>query len=936
MRQPRRLPAGGRIRRDRPLRFSFNGRAYEGFEGDTLASALLANGVSLVARSFKYHRPRGIVGSGSEEPNAFMQIGAGAATLPSQVATQVELYEGLQARSVNSWPSVTFDLLSVLGLAARFLPPGFYYKTFMWPRSMWKVYERLIRSTAGLGVAPAGPDPDRYESFNAHCDVLVAGGGPAGLAAALTAGRSGARVILADEQPEFGGHLLDSRASINGAPAMSWVNATLDELRGMDEVCLLPRSSVFGHYEHNWLGILERRGDHLSIASGGLQGPRERRWRVRAKQVVNTTGAFERPLVFPNNDRPGVMLASAVSTYLNRFAVSPGSRTLLFTNNDSAYQTALDLAEAGCELAAVVDVRATLDGDLPQRVRERGIDVLAGYGIVNVHGRTRVRSAEIMPLSGDARRVVGEAWSLDCDLIATSGGWSPALHLHAQSGGRPRWDDARACFVPGTSVQAERSAGACNGEFSLGAGLTQGFAAGASAAAAAGHVGTSQTEPPMAADVAEEPLLPMWLVPSRRPITRERKQFVDLPEDVSAADLEISVREGYTSIEHVKRYTTAGMGLDQGRLSGINTLGIVAQFRGQPIPAVGTTTFRPVYTPLSLGAVAERAVGDLADPIRKTPLYEWHAEAGALFENVGQWRRAWYYPRPGESLRAAVDRECLATRDAVGILDYSTLGKIVIRGPDAAELLSRVYTNDWRRLRIGRCRYGLMLGEDGMVMDDGVTARLGEQHYLMFTSTGGAATVLAWLERWLQTEWADLRVYLTSVSDQWADIALAGPDSRDVLAAVCADIDLSHAAFPYLTLREGKVAGVPARVLRISFSGELSYEINVPSDYARGVWEALMHAGRPFGITPYGTETMHVLRAEKGFIIVGQDTDGSVTPDDVGLGWMLSRRKDFLGKRSGQAFAGTARRRASRPQAVDRTIDARPERGTAGGRPDRG
>jgi sarcosine oxidase subunit alpha len=471
--------------------------------------------------------------------------------------------------------------------------------------------------------------------------------------------------------------------------------------------------------------------------------------------------------------------------------------------------------------------------------------------------------------------------------------------LHAQSGGRPRWDDARACFVPVTSVQAERSVGACNGSFSLRACLTEGQTEGAAAAAAAGFGGGGPAaDPPVTEEAPEQPLLPMWLIPSRRPVTRERKQFVDLPEDVTAADLEISVREGYTSIEHVKRYTTAGMGLDQGRLSGVNTLGIVAQFREEPIPAVGTTRFRPVYTPLSLGAVAGRNVGELSDPIRKTPLYEWHQEAGARFENVGQWRRAWYYPQAGESLRAAVNRECLATRTSVGILDYSTLGKIDIRGPDAAELLTRVYTNDWRRLRIGRCRYGLMLGEDGMVMDDGVTVRLGEQHYLMFTSTGGAATVLAWLERWLQTEWTELRVYLTSVSDQWADIALAGPHSRAVLTAVCADIDLSHAAFPFMTLREGTVAGVPARVLRISFSGELSYEINVPSDCARTVWEALMRAGLPFGITPYGTETMHVLRAEKGFIIVGQDTDGSVTPDDVGLAWMLSGRKDFLGKRS--------------------------------------
>ena len=897
MTQRNRLATGGRIDRAKPIAFTFNGKRYEGYQGDTVASALLANGVSLVARSFKYHRPRGIVGSGPEEPNALLQIGLGATTLPNYRATEVELYDGLIANSVNCWPTVNFDVGAAFGFFSRFLPPGFYYKTFMWPRRLWPTYERFIRKAAGLGVSPRDSDPDRYDRSNTHCDVLVAGGGPAGLAAALETGRAGARVILADAQPELGGSLLGSRALIDDASAMEWVGAAVNDLAAMEEVRVLSRSTVVGYYDHNFVTVLERTTDHLPITHRG--GPRERLWRVCAKQVVLATGAIERPLVFPDNDRPGIMQASAVSDYLHRYAVAPGSRALVFTNNDSAYQVALDLADAGVQVAAVVDARPEQGGGLPAQVEAKGIEVITGHVVVDVKGKMRVKAVEIMGLDSSGRRVQGPTRRIPCDLVAVSGGWSPTVHLHAQSGGKPVFDVDRACFVPGESVQAERSAGACNGAFALDDCLREGFAAGASAANAAGFGdGRVSIATPVAANVGNQPILPMWVAPSRTPITREHKQFVDLQEDVSAADIVVAAREGYDSIGLLNRYTTLGFGTDQGKLGNINGMGILAETLGRDIGTTGTTTFRPVYTPVTIGAIAGRNIGQLFDPVRKTPMHQWHEEHGAKFENVGQWMRPWYYPRDGENMEEAVRRECRAARTNVAMVDQSTLGKIDVRGPDAATFLNRVYTNAWTRLGIGRCRYGLMLGEDGMVLDDGVTARFGEDHFLMHTTSGGAGNVFAWLEQWLQTEWPELRVYLTSVTENWATPAIVGPNSREVIAQICPDIDFSGDAFPFMSYREGAVAGVPARIFRVSFSGELTYEVNVAASYGRAVWEAIIRAGEKFDITPYGTETLHVLRAEKGFIIAGQDTDGSVNPVDLGMDWIVSKRKDFLGRRS--------------------------------------
>ncbi len=893
--QPNRLPAGGRIDRAAPLTFSFNGRALEGYRGDTVASALLANGVDVVARSFKYRRPRGIVGSGAEEPNALVQLGTGARRLPSRLATQTELAQGLRVSSVAGWPSVERDLLSVIGLAARFLPAGFYYKTFMGPPGRWETYEGLIRRLAGFGAAPRDPDPDRYDKVNAHCDVLVVGGGPAGLAAALAASGRGARVILADEQPELGGRLLDEPAEIDARPALAWVADATAELRRRSEVRMLTRATAVGAYADNFATIRERRpADRPDDAGGGVG---QRLWRIAAREIVLATGALERPLVFPNNDRPGVMLASAVSTYINRYAVVPGARALVFTNNDHAYRAALDLSGAGAHVV-VVDVRPNPAGRLPGQARDRGITILDGHVVVNIKGRGRVAGADVMRVDSSATGVAGSRRRIACDLVAVSGGWTPTLHLHAQAGGDLGWDPSIAAFTPTRAADSPASVGACNGSFALQACLSEGFDAGRAAARAAGFNGAAHEPRPVADDPPERPLLPLWIAPAPRPITRGHKQFVDFQEDVTAADLALAVREGFESIEHVKRYTTLGMGPDQGKLANLNGIGIVAGLLGRPIPDVGATKYRPPYTPVRFGALAGRDVGPLADPLRKSPLHAWHESVGARFEDAGQWRRARYYPQPGERMPEAVARECRAVRSGVGILDYSTLGKIEVVGPDVAEFLNRVYTNTWDRLRVGRCRYGVMLDENGMVFDDGVTARLDDQRYLMFTTTAGAAAVFEWLERWLQTEWTDLRVYLTSVSELLANIAVAGPRARELLAGVCEGIDFDRDAFPHMSFRTGRLAGVPLRVLRISFNGELSYEINLPADRALALWEALIDAGSNLGITPYGTETLRVLRGEKGHFIVGQDTDGSVTPVDLGLDRMLARRKDFLGKRS--------------------------------------
>ncbi|MED5392008.1 MAG: glycine cleavage T C-terminal barrel domain-containing protein, partial [Pseudomonadota bacterium] len=665
----------------------------------------------------------------------------------------------------------------------------------------------------------------------------------------------------------------------------------------MDNVMLLPRSTVSGYYDHNFLVINQRRTDHQ--AGIGNMVARERNWRVRARQVVLATGAIERGLVFADNDRPGVMLSSAVRTYINRYAVRPGRTGAVFTNNDSAYQTAVEMYGAGMEVKGVIDVRQRPSEERLLQMDALGIPVYSGHGVGGTRrSRQGLRAVELCRLSTDGREVLTQKGSFDCQVLAVSGGWNPTIHLHCQSGGRPEYDDSQSCFLPGKSVQSERSAGSALGIFQLDNCLRDGIDAGVHAVREAGYEPVS-IDIPHVSGASDLSIEPMWDVPDGVLPGRGGRKFVDYQNDTTVADIALAAREGYRSIEHVKRYTALGFGTDQGKTGNINGLAILAEHLGQSIPATGTTTFRPNYTPVTFGAIAGRELGAVYfDPVRKTPMHHWHVAHGAVFEDVGQWKRPWYYPKAGETMESAVSRECLATRRGIGLLDASTLGKIEVRGRDSAEFLNRIYTNAWSKLEINRCRYGLMLGEDGMVMDDGVSSRLGDNHYYMTTTTGGAAHVLGWMERWHQTEWPELEVFFTSVTDRWAVASIAGPNSRALLGRLCSDIDLSAEAFPFMSLREGSVAGISARVFRISFSGELAFEINVSADDGVTLWESLMEAGGEYDITPYGTETMHVLRAEKGYVIVGQDTDGSVTPADLGMDWIVSKTKDFIGKRS--------------------------------------
>ena len=918
-RQSYRLPAGGRIDRARPLRFRFNGTAYQGYMGDTLASALLANDVHLIGRSFKLHRPRGVVGAGVEDASGLVQLGEGARTEPNMRAAQIALYDGLAAASANCWPSVRFDLAAAFDRVSRLLPPGFYYKTFMSPRRLWPAYERVIRRAAGIGRAPAAPDPDRYEHANIHCDVMVVGGGPAGLAAALAAGRTGARVILADEQSEFGGALLAGRQEIDGLDAAVWTARAVAALAEMDEVVLLPRATVTGHYDHNYLTCLERVADHLPPPAP-LGVPRQRQWHVRAAQVVLAAGAIERPLVFADNDRPGVMLASAARTYANRYAVQPGSRAVVFTNNDSAYAAAADLAAAGVAVQAIVDPRADPGGPAVGRARDAGIEIAAGQAVVDTAGRGRVRSVTVMGFDAASGRLTGAPRRLDCDLAAMSGGWSPTVHLWSQAQGKLRFDGASACLLPDGTLNAVRCAGAMAGSWGLDTCLRQGAEAGARAAGDAGFGDGGANSVPSAAPSVEEPLLPVWQVPAHGALARGSRHFVDLLNDVTVADIALAQREGYDSPEHAKRYTTLGMGTDQGKTSNVNGAAILAGLMGTDVASIGTTTFRPPYASVTIGAMAGRDIGPLVQPRRKLPLNDWHAGHGAVFDHVGLWARPRYYRKDAEDMDAAVRRECLAVRNRVGLIDGSTFGKIDLQGPDCVAFLNRLYTNAWDGLAVGRCKYGLMLGEDGMVFDDGVTARLAENHYFMTTNSGNAPAVVAWLERWLQREWRDLTVYPTSVVTQWATITVCGPDARRLVETLGADIDLSREAFPFLAVREGMIGAVPACVLRVSYTGELSYEIFVPASYATVLWRALWDAGQALGVEAVGTEAGNVLRTEKGFIGVGHDTDGTVTPDDLGMAWLVGRNKaDFIGKRS---LARPDTRRGDRLQLVGILADA--------------
>lgn len=876
-----RIAGAGRLTPAKTVRFTFDGQNLTGLEGDTLASALLANGIHLVGRSFKYHRPRGILSAGSEEPNALVDIERDKSRKqPNVRATVQEIYDGLKAKSQNRWPSLTFDIGAINDLFSPMLPAGFYYKTFMWPKFAWKtIYEPKIRAAAGLGVVPGEPDTDRYSNRFAHCDVLVIGAGAAGLAAALSAASTGLQVIVCDEQPDVGGALrYENDVQIDGISGYEWAVAAYAKLREMKNVQVLTRTTAFGYYAQNFVGLVQRLSDHVSRPAAEM--PRERLWQVRASKVVLATGAIERHMVFANNDRPGVMLASAARLFLNQYGVAVGRKVGVYTANDSAYAAAIDLKRAGIDVPVIVDTRNNPSSAIINEARTLGIEVLTGHAVYSAGGKRRISSISIKPNDGGSER------KITVDALIMSAGWTPSVHLFSQSRGKVAWDAANERFLPGTYAQSCVSVGACNGTDNLQSAIDEAVTAGGGQAGII--VATGGTD---------------WIAgmigsaPGAGAETTV-KAFVDFQNDVTAKDVRLAVREGMHSIEHIKRFTTNGMATDQGKTSNLHGLAIAAEALDKPIPAVGLTTFRAPFTPVTFGAIVNHARHDLFDPTRRTPMHAWHEAQGAPFEDVGQWKRAWYYPQAGEDMHAAVNRECVAVRNQAGIFDASTLGKIEVVGPDAAKFLELLYTNPWEKLGVGRCRYGIMLREDGFIYDDGVVGRLAEDRFHVTTTTGGAPRVMHHMEDYLQTEFPHLNVWLTSTTEQWAVIAVQGPRAREIIAPLVEDIDLSNDAMPHMSVREGKICGVPTRLFRMSFTGEAGYEINVPADYGKAVWEAVYEQGKPHGLTPYGTETMHVLRAEKGYIIVGQDTDGTVTPQDAGLTWAIGKNKtDYVGIR---------------------------------------
>ncbi len=883
-----RLAKGGRlIDRTTAIEFTFNGKRLRGYRGDTLASALLANDQMLVGRSFKYHRPRGIVASGPEEPNALVTLGSGTRLEPNQRATVTELFAGLEAASQNHWPSLEFDVGVINNTLARFLPAGFYYKTFIHPRPFWKhVFEPIIRRSAGLGRAPRDADADRYEQAYAFCDVLVVGGGVAGLLAARAAAKGGARVILLEQAPALGGRSPVDETEVEGKPVADWIGSAVAELQAMAGVTIRTRTTAAGVYDHGYVLAEERVADHTP----GDGRPRHRLWRIRAGRIVTATGAIERPLSFAGNDIPGVMLAAAVRDFVLEYGVSPGDRTVIVTNNDSAYLTALALQAAGLEVPAIIDARDVADGALPEAARAAGLRVLTGRGVASVKGGKRVTGIGICAQAGEGA-VLEE---ISCDAVAMSGGWSPVVHLWSHCGGKLVWDAGISAFVPDPARPPVNHDGAAMVEV---VGAARGTLDLAGIVAALSGAAKGKRKP-----AVTQPVLipPVWVMPQGAPYALRAKMWLDYQNDVKVSDVELAAREGYQSVEHAKRYTTLGMATDQGKLSNINGLGVLSAALDQEMPVVGTTTFRPPYTPVTIGALAGESRGAIFQPLRRTPLHEWHEMAGAYFEPVGLWRRPYCFPRAGETHAQAVHREVLNTRSAVGLLDASTLGKIIVKGPDAGRFLDMLYTGVMSTLPVGKCRYGLMCNEQGFLSDDGVVARLDDDTFLCHTTSGGADRIHAWMEDWLQCEWWDWQVYTANVTEQFAQIAVVGPNARNLLQAL-GGMDVSKEALPFMQWAEGTLGGFAVRVYRISFSGELSYEIALPAGQGAAFWAACLEAGEDFGAMPYGTEALHVMRAEKGFIMIGDETDGTVIPQDLGLDWAISKKKaDYLGKR-GQA-----------------------------------
>ena len=877
--------------------FKFDGKTYFGFKGDTLASALLANNVHLVGRSFKYHRPRGIMTSGSEEPNAIVQINKNSSvTEPNVRATEVEIYDGLEASSQNCWPSVNFDIGGINNFLSPLLPAGFYYKTFMWPASFWEKYEYFIRKSAGLGQSPTEPDPDIYDHNYVHCDVLVIGGGISGIMAAKISAENNFKTLLLEERPNLGGTTIYQKNDyfkINDQYSSDWLEKEIEQIKNLKNLEIKTRTSVAAYHGYNYLLARENLTDHLPLEKK-QNLIRQRLLKIRAKKVITATGSIERPLIFDNNDRPGIMLSSAIKKYADFYGVACGKENVLFTNNDTAYETAISLNNKGVKINAIIDIREQNKSDLTNEINKAGIKIYNSYTVINTKGYKKINKITIMKLSKDGKTVTDSKIDINCDCLGVSGGWTPAVHLFTQSGGKLKFDDNDNIFIPNKYPSDQLSIGSCNGNLEL-ENIISNINVSLKNFLKIDKTNFENLKINSSKSISKRNI---WLLPSNKTVSKT-KAFVDFQNDATAKDIKLALREGFRSIEHVKRYTTTGMGTDQGKLGNMNALGIISDTSNVKMSDLGTTTFRPPYTPLTFGTIVGRNVGEFFDAFRKTPMHDWHVQHKAKFENVGQWKRAWYYPKGNESMHDAVQRESKAAREGAGILDASTLGKIDIQGSDASEFLNRVYTNAWSKLAVGKCRYGLMLNEDGMVYDDGVTTRLSENHYIMTTTTGGAANVLGKLEDYLQTEWPELDVYLTSVTDHYATASVCGPNSKKIISKIIPNLDLSDENFPHMSFKNAKIGNIKCRVMRISFTGEQSYEINIQANYGKSLWEKCMDAGNEFNITPYGTETMHLLRAEKGFIIVGQDTDATLTPIDLQMDWIVSKKKyDFIGKRS--------------------------------------
>ena len=891
MSQEFRITSGGLIDRSKEISFIFNGKKYIGYKGDTLASALLANGVHLIGRSFKYHRPRGIIAAGVEDANGKVQLYKDNITEPNVNVTEVELVEGLRIESQNCWPSVNFDVGGINNFLNRFFPAGFYYKTFMWPKSFWyHVYEPLIRKAAGMGKASLDPDPDRYEHQYEHCDILVVGSGPSGIASALSAAKNGASVILAEDKARFGGSLLTDNVTIGNKNGDEWVEDSISELKSMPNVIVKKRSQVFGYYDHNMLVMFERCKDHLNEPKPYT--PRQRLWYIRAKHVVISTGSIERPLIFANNDRPGIMLAASAREYLKVYGVLPGKNPIIFTNNDTAYETAIEFKAYGID-TIVLDTRKSSDAGVVQEAKNFGIEIKFNHGIANTAGYKKVKSATIGELT-ESKDGYKNLTTIPCDSIFVSGNWTPTVHLASQSGNKLKYESETDTFLPNQSKQKETVTGSANGSFTLKESLADGFNKGYQISDEITKNGR-ETSVPISDEKDFGSHDKFWCMPI--PDNKHYKRFVDFQNDVAVSDIQLAVREGFRSIEHVKRYTTLGMATDQGKTSNLNGLQLVSDLEKKIVPEVGHTTFRPPYTSVTIGTIIGREVGKNYRATRKSPIHEWHEKNHAVFVDAGLWLRPRYYKRGNETLQEAAKREAFNVRQNVGICDVTSLGKIDIKGKDSAEFLNRVYTNAFLKLPVGKARYGVMLREDGMVFDDGTTTRIAENHFHMTTTTAQAANVLSHLEYYLQVVWPALDVNVLSTTEQWAGAAIAGPKSRELLQRLFPHDDMSNEGFPFMGFKELKFRDTTARVFRISFSGELAFEVNVMSDYGQEIWEEIISLGKDFDIQPYGTEALSTLRIEMGHV-AGSEIDGRTIAYDLSLEGMLSQKKDFIGKRS--------------------------------------